>query len=167
MGRHQENRLRQMKADVVIPIPLHWWRRLRARLQADRSLIRSHCQATGVPHEPGWLRRIRPTRSQQNCPRPSGARYAGEHFASPECEGGGQGDLRSMMSLQPEQPEAKRHGLCKQERPSRCIWRSWRIARWPRLVGFRNDGSFLNIPAGSVVRHLSLPGDAMKMSNLR
>jgi ComF family protein len=63
-ARHQENRFRPLKVDVVIPVPLHWWRRLRRGYNQTEALATAIANQLGVPCQPGWLRRVRPTKSQ-------------------------------------------------------------------------------------------------------
>jgi ComF family protein len=63
-ARHQADRFRALKVQVVIPVPLHWWRRLwRGHNQAEH-LSAAVAAMLGAEHRPGWLRRIRPTPSQ-------------------------------------------------------------------------------------------------------
>ena len=54
------------EADLVIPVPMHWTRRLKRRFNQSAELARSLCQAAGRPEAfaPGHLRRTRRTASQ-------------------------------------------------------------------------------------------------------
>ena len=63
-ARHHVSRFKSLGIDVVIPIPLHWWRRLRRGHNQSEHLSAAVAKQLGVEHRPGWLRRIRPTPSQ-------------------------------------------------------------------------------------------------------
>jgi ComF family protein len=69
-GRVVES-LRAARPDVVIPVPLHWWHRLRRGYNQSEALARAVAAKLGVPCRPRWLRRTRLTRKQH-------------HFSSPE-----------------------------------------------------------------------------------
>jgi ComF family protein len=45
---------------VVVPVPLHWWRRWRRGYNQAAAVAREVAAALGLPCEPGWLRRVRP-----------------------------------------------------------------------------------------------------------
>lgn len=63
-ARHHADRFRSLGVNVVIAVPLHWWRRLwRGHNQAEH-LSAAVAAVLGVQHRPGWLRRVRPTSSQ-------------------------------------------------------------------------------------------------------
>jgi len=62
--RHQEAGFRELGADVVIPVPLHWWRRLRRGYNQSECLAAAVAVQLKVPHLPSALKRIRPTKSQ-------------------------------------------------------------------------------------------------------
>lgn len=66
---HLELGLRGIGADVVIPVPLHWWRRLRRGYNQSTALARAVAERVGVPCRPGWLRRIRHTPKQTGTSR--------------------------------------------------------------------------------------------------
>lgn len=73
------SRFRQLGVDLVIPVPLHWFRRLRRGFNQTEALSSAVARELRVEHRPGWLRRIRPTRSQANLPaseRPGNVRGA-------------------------------------------------------------------------------------------
>lgn len=53
------------QADMLTPVPLHWTRRLKRRLNQAAELSRAVAARSGVAHVPGVLRRIRPTDSQR------------------------------------------------------------------------------------------------------
>src|SRR5205823_5857562 len=52
--------------DVVIPVPLHWFHRLRRGYNQSEALARELAAALGVPCRPRWLRRARLTRKQHH-----------------------------------------------------------------------------------------------------
>jgi ComF family protein len=56
--------LRAVGADVVIPVPLHWWRRLRRGYNQSASLAQALSDRLKVPCKPSWLRRVRFTPKQ-------------------------------------------------------------------------------------------------------
>jgi ComF family protein len=60
--------LRGLGPDVVIPVPLHWWHRLRRGYNQSEALARELAAALGIPCRPRWLRRARLTRKQHHCP---------------------------------------------------------------------------------------------------
>lgn len=55
---------REVKADVVIPIPLHWWRRWTRGHNQSESLSEAIAFHLKIPHQPKWLARIRATPHQ-------------------------------------------------------------------------------------------------------
>jgi ComF family protein len=67
-ARHHASRFRQLGVDIVIPVPLHWWRRLRRGFNQTELLSSAVAAALRAEHRPGWLRRIRPTASQAQLP---------------------------------------------------------------------------------------------------
>jgi ComF family protein len=62
--------LREAGADVVIPVPLHWWRRFRRGYNQSEALASRLAYRMRLPCRPGWLRRIRHT-PQQTAQTPS------------------------------------------------------------------------------------------------
>jgi len=52
------------EADVIVPVPLHWRRFLRRQFNQSAELGRAMAKLTGLPFEPGVVRRIRLTRQQ-------------------------------------------------------------------------------------------------------
>jgi ComF family protein len=68
---HQADRFRALGADVVIPVPLHWWRRLRRGFNQTACLSGAVARAVRAEHRPGWLRRVRPTASQAHLTAPA------------------------------------------------------------------------------------------------
>jgi ComF family protein len=61
---HAEERLRQVNADIVLPVPLHWWRRFRRGYNQSEVLARAIARRLGLPCPARWLRRVRNTPSQ-------------------------------------------------------------------------------------------------------
>lgn len=59
-----ETRLRDLKADVIVPVPLHWWRRWTRGYNQSEVLARAIAHHLRMPCKPGWLRRIRNTPRQ-------------------------------------------------------------------------------------------------------
>jgi len=51
-------------ADVIVPVPLHRWRLWWRRFNQAMALARGVSAASGVPCQPFWLARVKPTRSQ-------------------------------------------------------------------------------------------------------
>jgi ComF family protein len=63
-ARHHADRFRTLGAQVVIPVPLHWWRHFRRGYNQAEALAAAIAVRLKVEHRPGWLRRVRPTPSQ-------------------------------------------------------------------------------------------------------
>ena len=63
-ARHHADRFRTLGVSVVIPVPLHWWRRFRRGYNQAESLSSAVARQLGAEHRPGWLRRVRSTLSQ-------------------------------------------------------------------------------------------------------
>lgn len=63
-ARHHAGRFRALGVDVVMPVPLHWWRRLRRGYNQTECLSAAVARMLRVAHRPGWLRRARPTKFQ-------------------------------------------------------------------------------------------------------
>ncbi len=61
---HLEKRLRDLKVDVIVPVPLHWWRRWTRGYNQSEVLARAIAHRLHIPCKPGWLRRIRNTPQQ-------------------------------------------------------------------------------------------------------
>ncbi|MCC6418403.1 MAG: ComF family protein [Gemmataceae bacterium] len=61
---HAAAALRALRADVVVPVPLHWRRRWRRGYNQSEALGRRLAVALGVPCRPRWLRRVRATKTQ-------------------------------------------------------------------------------------------------------
>jgi len=60
-ARHCAAELTALGGEVVVPIPLHWWRRLRRGYNQSETLARQLASALRLPLMPGCLRRIRNT----------------------------------------------------------------------------------------------------------
>jgi ComF family protein len=60
-ANHAETRFRETKADVAIPIPLHWWRKWQRGYNQSEALSEAIALKIGIPHRPRWLRRRRAT----------------------------------------------------------------------------------------------------------
>lgn len=59
-----EARLREVGADVVIPIPLHWWRKWQRGYNQTEALAEAIAKKLGLLCAPAWLKRVRPTAHQ-------------------------------------------------------------------------------------------------------
>lgn len=59
-----EARFREVGAHVVIPVPLHWRRRWERGFNQSEALAEAVAARLGLPHEPRWLKRVRPTPHQ-------------------------------------------------------------------------------------------------------
>jgi ComF family protein len=68
-AQQHADRFRKLGADLVIPVPLHWWRRWRRGYNQSEALTAAVAIQLGIEHRPGWLRRIRPTPSQMGLPK--------------------------------------------------------------------------------------------------
>jgi ComF family protein len=64
------SQLREIGVDVVIPVPLHWWRFFRRGYNQSEALAYRLAARMRLPCRPGWLRRIRHT-PQQTSQAPS------------------------------------------------------------------------------------------------
>ena len=63
-ARHHAEWFRSLGVQVVIPVPLHWWRRFRRGYNQAETLAAAIARLVGSDHRPGWLRRTRATPSQ-------------------------------------------------------------------------------------------------------
>jgi ComF family protein len=63
-ARRAENRFRNIGAHVVIPVPLHWWRKWRRGFNQSEALAEAIAEHLKIPLEARWLRRIRHTPHQ-------------------------------------------------------------------------------------------------------
>ncbi|HMC89176.1 MAG TPA: hypothetical protein VKI17_06495, partial [Gemmataceae bacterium] len=63
-AEHAENRLRALGAQVIVPVPLHWWRQWTRGYNQSEALSYMLAKRLNIPCRPGWLRRIRNTPRQ-------------------------------------------------------------------------------------------------------
>jgi ComF family protein len=56
---HADARLRALAAQTIIPVPLHWRRRLARGYNQSEALARALAQRLALPCQPSWLRRVR------------------------------------------------------------------------------------------------------------
>jgi ComF family protein len=63
-AEHAGPRLRAAGAEVIIPVPLHWLRRLHRGYNQSEALARALAAGLRLPCRPGWLRRTRATPKQ-------------------------------------------------------------------------------------------------------
>ncbi|MCE9532435.1 MAG: hypothetical protein K8T89_15145 [Planctomycetes bacterium] len=63
-AQHAEARFREVRADVVIPIPLHWSRYWKRRYNQSQALSEAIADRLKVAHCPRWLRRVLATPEQ-------------------------------------------------------------------------------------------------------
>lgn len=71
---HQAERLKAVKADIVVPVPLHWWRSWRRGYNQSRSLAEALSRGLGIPLRARSLARIRATPAQTE-QTPAGRRH--------------------------------------------------------------------------------------------
>jgi uncharacterized protein (TIGR03000 family) len=63
-GTAARPQLLALKAEVVVPVPLHWWRRWRRGYNQSAALAYGLAAGLKLSCQPGWLRRIRNTPPQ-------------------------------------------------------------------------------------------------------
>jgi len=63
-ARVAEKRFRQVGANVVIPMPLHWLRKWQRGYNQSEALSEAIAVRLGLRHEPAWLKRTRSTPHQ-------------------------------------------------------------------------------------------------------
>jgi ComF family protein len=61
---HLDKRLRELKADVIVPVPLHWWRRWTRGYNQSAVLAQALAHQLRIPCRTRWLRRARNTPRQ-------------------------------------------------------------------------------------------------------
>jgi ComF family protein len=82
-AEHSDVKLREARADVVVPIPLHWRRRLLRGYNQSLALARGVAVRLSLPLRPSWLRRVRHTPIQpQQAPGARGANVHGAFLAT-------------------------------------------------------------------------------------
>lgn len=60
-GEHAEQRLRSLGVDVIVPVPLHWWRRWTRGYNQSEVLADALAERLGLPCQRSALRRSRAT----------------------------------------------------------------------------------------------------------
>jgi ComF family protein len=68
-ARRDLARFQALGVDVVVPIPLHWWRRWRRGYNQSAALAKGLTGVLGWPCHTSWLRRTRATSKQTALPR--------------------------------------------------------------------------------------------------
>lgn len=63
-AEHAAERLQGLNVDVVVPVPLHWWRLWARGYNQSEALARALADRLGKPCRPGWVRRVRATPHQ-------------------------------------------------------------------------------------------------------
>jgi len=65
-AERSEAKVREFRADTVIPVPLHWRRRWRRGFNQSELLGKCWSRRLNMPFQPRWLRRVRPTAMQSS-----------------------------------------------------------------------------------------------------
>jgi ComF family protein len=87
---HAAGRLRAVGASVVVPVPLHWWRRWRRGYNQAAVLARALASGLQIPCRERWLLRVRATPFQSDLPpsaRRANVRGAFRAVANPHLRG--------------------------------------------------------------------------------
>ena len=63
--------LRSLRAEMIVPVPLYWWRRLRRGYNQSEALARGLSRQLKLPVVTACLRRVRPTPLQSSLPTPA------------------------------------------------------------------------------------------------
>jgi len=58
---HAAHALRAVNADLIVPVPLHWRRRLARGYNQSEAIARGLGKVLGLPLRPRWLRRVKAT----------------------------------------------------------------------------------------------------------
>jgi ComF family protein len=61
---HARDELQRIKPDVIVPVPLHWWRRWSRGYNQSETLARALAAQLQLPFRPRWLKRVRNTPHQ-------------------------------------------------------------------------------------------------------
>jgi ComF family protein len=65
LAQRQRDRLRALGADVIVPVPLHWWRRLQRGYNQSAAIAHGLGVGLHLPCRYLWLWRVRNTPSQR------------------------------------------------------------------------------------------------------
>jgi ComF family protein len=88
---HAGARLRACGTSLIVPVPLHWWRRLARGYNQSEALAQVLSERLGLPCRTGWLRRVRPTPLQTALtPAQRRENVRGAFYARPRAEIRGQ-----------------------------------------------------------------------------
>jgi ComF family protein len=63
-AEQERDRFRGLGAEAVVPVPLHFWRRMGRGYNQSHALARGLSLRLGIPCQTGWLRRVRNTPRQ-------------------------------------------------------------------------------------------------------
>lgn len=63
-GTARQQPLADLDADVVVPVPLHWWRRLQRGFNQSGLIAQTLARQLNLPCTTNWLKRVRPTPKQ-------------------------------------------------------------------------------------------------------
>jgi ComF family protein len=87
-SQHQAAALRAAGVDVVVPVPLHWWRRLTRGYNQSETLARVLAAELRRPCRSRWLRRVRATARQTQQTSPTARKEnVRDAFAARPCPG--------------------------------------------------------------------------------
>jgi ComF family protein len=64
-AEHLRDRLTSFKADVIVPVPLHWRKHLWRGYNQSQAIARVLAAHLAIPCKPRWLRRVRHTQPQR------------------------------------------------------------------------------------------------------
>ncbi len=63
-AKADRERIAKHAPDVVLPVPLHWWRKLRRGFNQSQLFSEAWAKELSIPHVPRWLHRVRATPPQ-------------------------------------------------------------------------------------------------------
>lgn len=63
-GRARREFLQKLSVQFIVPVPLHWWRRIERGYNQSTVLAEGLARELKLPCRPGWLRRVRHTPKQ-------------------------------------------------------------------------------------------------------